>query len=576
MHGWGKWLTLWLLVALSLSALSAPLRIDDQRAVIDAWPHVRVLSDPGRNIDAVTALTRLNEFTAPSSPHAGMGFRDDALWFHIPIVLAPSSARRWVLEIDYALLNRIDVFIVREKQIEKLATMGSLQPFRDRPLGSRTPAVMLDLRPEQNTEILFHIDTRSSVIVPVKFLTPAAFHMRANHEIMLQGILAAIGLFLLVFSLQQWLSLRDSVYGKYAAVIVCHLLFNAHLFGIGAMYLWTDWPWLEVHMAGLSLLMVSATLALFVEAVLAEDLHPRARLALKLLAGCLVLFALLFALDLMNNKWLGIVSAVFGLMPSLIGLHGAMARVRRGDAVGTYFILAWAGYFATGVVLSLTINGHIGVNFWSLHGLQFGATFDMLIFMRIVILRAAAEHQAAQLARRERDLLRSLALTDSLTGLFNRRGLNEALAKLLPGASPTQLLAIYMLDLDGFKAVNDRHGHDTGDALLTSIGQRLQASLRSGELIARVGGDEFVVVASGLADEATAEALGLHLRAEFAAAFIVAEQRCTVGVTIGYVLAPLDGTQAASLLKAADAAMYTGKQAGKNLVTRAAVRQSST
>ena len=572
MQGWGKWLTFWVILTLGgvPGAWCAPLLIHDRQSVFDAWPHVRVLSDPARNIDASAALARLTEFSPPASPHAGMGFRNDALWFHIPVVLAKQANQRWVLEIDYALLNRVDVYLVREKQLLKLATMGSLQPFRDRPLGSRTPAVMLDLAPGQQSDILFHIDTRSSVIVPVKLLTPAAFHARSNHEIMLQGILAAIGLFLLVFSLQQWLSLKDSVYGKYVAVIICHLLFNAHLFGIGAIYLWTDWPWLEVHMAGLSLLMVSATLAVFVEAVLADDLHPRARLALKVLAGCLVLFAVLFALDLMNNKWLGIVSAVFGLLPSIIGLQGAMARVRRGDAVGSYFILAWAGYFATGVVLSLTINGHIGVNFWSLHALQFGATFDMLIFMRIIILRTAAEHLAAQMAGRERDLLKSLALTDSLTGLANRRGLNEALALQVPRATHQHLLAIYMLDLDGFKAVNDSFGHDTGDALLTSIGQRLQACLRSGELVARVGGDEFVVVASALQSEASAEALGQRLRSEFASEFVAGNQRCRVGVTIGYVLAPMDGSQPAALLQAADAAMYIGKQAGKNALTRAA------
>jgi diguanylate cyclase (GGDEF)-like protein len=418
--------------------------------------------------------------------------------------------------------------------------------------------------------VLFHIDTRSSVIVPVKFLKPAAFHARGNHEVMLQGMLASIGLCLLVFSLLQWASRRDIVYAKYAAAIVCHLLFSAHLFGIGATYLWTDWPWLEVHMAGLSLLMVSATLALFVEAVLADDLHPRARLALKALAAALVLFAVLFGLDLMNNRWLGIVSAVFGLMPALIGLQGALARVRRGDAVGLYFIVAWAGYFLTGVVLSLTINGHIGANFWTLHSLQFGATFDMLLFMRIVVLRAAAEHRAAQLASRERDVMKSLALTDSLTGLANRRGLNEALAALLPQAGEERRLAIYMLDLDGFKPVNDQHGHDMGDELLMAIGKRLQVSMRTRDVVARVGGDEFVVVAEGLKTQSQAAELGAKLLAAFDAPFELSKQSCCVGATIGYVVAPADGTHPAALLRAADQAMYAGKQAGKGRVTRGA------
>jgi len=563
---WCLWCLFWALSA--GPAAAAPLELDDATRIHDAWPYVQVLSDPDRSINAADALRRLSEFKPPVSPHAGMGFRNDALWFHVPVAVPINSNGRWVLEIDYALLNRTEVFIARDGRAEQVATMGSLLPFRDRPLGSRTPAVMLDLQPGQNVDILFHVDTRSSVIVPVQFLKPAAFHARANHEFLLQGILIAIGLCLLVFSVQQWITLKDAVYAKYAAVIVCHLLFNMHLFGLGAIYLWTDRPWVEVHMAGLSLLMVSATLALFVEAVLADDLHPRARLALKALAVVLVLFALLFALDVMNNRWLGVVSAVFGLMPALIGLQGAIARVRRGDIVGTYFIVAWAGYFFTGVILSLTINGHIGANFWTLHALQFGATFDMLLFMRIVILRTAAEHRMAQHARHERDMMKSLANSDSLTALNNRRGLNEALAALVPHATRERMLVIYMLDLDGFKPVNDQYGHDIGDELLVAIGGRLTAAVRNQDVVARVGGDEFVIVATEVTSEAKAAELGNKLLAVFRTPFRHGEQDCNVGVTIGYVLVPQDGTDTSTLLKAADAAMYAGKQLGKGVVVR--------
>ncbi len=562
----GLWCLLWALSA--TPATAAPFVLNDATSIHDAWPHVRVLSDPERNIDAAEALQRLAEFSPPASPHAGMGFRNDAMWFHIPVSTTSNSDGHWVLEIDYALLNRAEVFIAREGRTEKVATMGSLLPFRDRPLGSRTPAVMLDLIPGQQVDILFRVDTRSSVIVPVKFMKPAAFHSRANHEFLLQGILIAIGLCLLAFSLQKWASLKDTVYAKYAALIVCHILFSMHLFGLGAIYLWTDRPWIEVHMAGLSLLMVSATLALFVEAVLANDLHPRARLALKLLALVLVLFAILYALDLMNNRWLGLVSAVFGLMPALIGLQGAIARVRRGDIVGTYFIVAWVGYFLTGVIFSLTINGHIGVNFWTLHALQFGATFDMLLFMRIVILRSTAEHRLAQQAMRERDAMKSLANTDSLTTLINRRGLNEALAELVPHATPERLLVIYMLDLDGFKPVNDQYGHDIGDELLITIGARLKAAVREHDIVARVGGDEFVVVATEIKTETQAADLGSKLLAIFNTPFKHDVNGSRVGVTIGYVLSPNDGTQVTELLKSADAAMYTGKQMGKGVLVR--------
>ena len=127
---------------------------------------------------------------------------------------------------------------------------------------------------------------------------------------------------------------------------------------------------------------------------------------------------------------------------------------------------------------------------------------------------------------------------------------------------------MYLLDLDGFKPINDRWGHDIGDALLVAVGQRLKSHLRGGDVVARLGGDEFVVLAGNLSDEASALALGQKLLTTFDAPFDAAGQSCEVGLTIGYALAPQDGISADELIKRADAAMYAGKQAGRRCVQR--------
>jgi diguanylate cyclase (GGDEF)-like protein len=178
-------------------------------------------------------------------------------------------------------------------------------------------------------------------------------------------------------------------------------------------------------------------------------------------------------------------------------------------------------------------------------------------------LRHAAEH-----ADREREALRSLAHTDPLTGLPNRRGLQLELENALTRAGSPRLLGVYLLDLDGFKAVNDRLGHDAGDELLRSVAVRLRTPLRHRDVVARLGGDEFVVMVTDLPGDDEARRLGHKLLEAFAAPFGVRGQACQVGLTIGYALAPLDGHDAASLLKRADAAMYAGKQAGKRTLRR--------
>ena len=130
------------------------------------------------------------------------------------------------------------------------------------------------------------------------------------------------------------------------------------------------------------------------------------------------------------------------------------------------------------------------------------------------------------------------------------------------------MVAVYVMDLDGFKAVNDQFGHDTGDALLRVVAQRLRGSVRSGDEVARLGGDEFVVVADGLANLAQAHDLGQKLLEAFRTPFALPQQSCSIGATFGYAVAPEDGRDAAALLTAADAAMYAGKQAGKDRVVR--------
>ena len=106
--------------------------------------------------------------------------------------------------------------------------------------------------------------------------------------------------------------------------------------------------------------------------------------------------------------------------------------------------------------------------------------------MAVLGLRVQTIHRSADRARLESETLRALSQTDALTGLPNRRGLQERLDVALRLANPQQMLAVFLLDLDGFKPINDRYGHDVGDALLVEVGKRLQQQLRGSDVVARL------------------------------------------------------------------------------------------
>ena len=162
----------------------------------------------------------------------------------------------------------------------------------------------------------------------------------------------------------------------------------------------------------------------------------------------------------------------------------------------------------------------------------------------------------------------NLAFYDPLTGLPNRSLLTDRLLQAMAMASRTgTMLAVCFIDLDGFKAVNDRFGHAAGDRLLQVIGQRLQDCMRSKDTVARLGRDEFVLVLTQLHAESECQRiLERVLRAVEQPVELGPGETGMVSASIGVAFCPKDGHDPDALMKRADAAMYAAKRAGKNAI----------
>ena len=165
-------------------------------------------------------------------------------------------------------------------------------------------------------------------------------------------------------------------------------------------------------------------------------------------------------------------------------------------------------------------------------------------------------------ARKEAELqLAHLALHDPLTGLPNRRALAEALERAIARAQRTGLpLAVLALDLDGFKAINDRHGHPAGDAALIEVAARLRRTIRRSDLVARLGGDEFAVIAAELNGPAPVVRLARRLGAALRAPIALADAVARIGVSIGVAFYPGRRRHAGGALARADPALYAAKR----------------
>ena len=172
--------------------------------------------------------------------------------------------------------------------------------------------------------------------------------------------------------------------------------------------------------------------------------------------------------------------------------------------------------------------------------------------------RSAVEHHTA------RHDMAKLARTDALTGLSNRLLLRELFQLHTETAIRAKnMVALHFLDLDGFKAINDRYGHPAGDVLLEQVARRLEGIVRADDVVSRLGGDEFVVLQIGLRDDSEAELLARRIIREISKPYVVDDISMSVSVSVGIATAPKLGVELERLLACADAALYRAKADGK-------------
>ena len=228
-------------------------------------------------------------------------------------------------------------------------------------------------------------------------------------------------------------------------------------------------------------------------------------------------------------------------------------------------LTAAAGGFTSGLlVVPLDLNAFVtSPSAWI-------GFFVVMVFVPVSLLYTLANHQAMteQLMGRieaQREQLAAVVGHDQLTGLpQNTLAMDRLEVQLASARRNGQRAALLFIDLDGFKSINDRHGHLAGDHVLTVAAHRLRAALRESDTVARVGGDEFMVILGGLTAAVTAAEVADKVLSEIACVVNWNGQALRVGASVGVALFPDHALTANGLRQVADTAMYEAKNQGKN------------
>jgi len=189
------------------------------------------------------------------------------------------------------------------------------------------------------------------------------------------------------------------------------------------------------------------------------------------------------------------------------------------------------------------------------------ATIRVLGMFAELIAHQVERERAVQALRKSNEELASQVFLDPLTGVANRRALLQELRRMLARAEREGgQVHIAFIDLDGFKSINDRHGHQAGDQFLKQVAGRLSGSVRLGDFVARYGGDEFVVITESKRDEDLGERLQSHIAGQYSSEALHIDY---AGASIGVIRSAPGELDPEALLKRADAAMYEVKKARK-------------
>ena len=451
------------------------------------------------------------------------GFQRGAFWFHATLVNRNHDEQRWLLVQEYPLSDRLDLYVRYADGRTLHQASGDHLPFNARSVRYRHPNFQLELPTGEPVELLLRVESESSMQVPLELYTPAAFTELSRDAQLAIGLYYGILLALFFYNLVLWISLRDASYIWYLFHITAFGLVLFTLNGLGFEYLWPNWPWLADKSVPLSICLALIGMNQFTRVFLElPQRWPTGNIISLTVIGFFLFFGI-------ASIWLPYrIATPVAALAVLIGIAWIVAAtvrvVRLGYQPARLLLLAWGMFLLGTAVFTLLAFGVLPKNFFTEYGVQIGSALEMLLLSIALGYRYAQlrneneriageanvllERKVAQRTQEVRNALMQLeeaharlsesSRRDGLTGLYNRTWFHDAFERMVAEARDSRgPVSLLMVDLDHFKAINDHHGHLAGDECLRWAADRIGSALDQDALLARFGGEEFVIALPG-------------------------------------------------------------------------------
>ncbi|WP_420472719.1 sensor domain-containing diguanylate cyclase [Noviherbaspirillum sp. ST9] len=557
------------------------------------WSKIAFVEDPDKSLtlEQVRGLPA-ERFTAVTRANFIRGLTPSDFWLHLNVRNAGAAPMEWVLQHRLPFTDYAEFWVIVDGKVVTKAIGGDRTLLRERQVQYRYPAVRHLSLPGETAEVYIRIHNRHTADVHLAFAldSSAAFAQSVAHSQVVLGILYGMPLALAFSALTGWLVSHDRRFSVYALYALSVLGSWMGMNGLLGQYVFVDMP----DMANITL-HIFFLLSIVFSAMFTRDfLHTRRT---SLWADRLLKAMVWLSVAAIAFRLAGVYGGVTRALMVLVVLHAIVTTLagwiawRKGVVYARWYVIAQTLYSAT--VAVGVIGSRLGM--YSYEGFFWAelAYFGELLLLSVaqydrmrIIQRdkdaAEQRYQAAlesknqelesQVAERTRSLeearnrAESLSRTDDLTGLGNRRHFIE---RAQAGEGKAGVFVLGLIDLDFFKRINDTFGHPAGDAVLRDLGRIMRENTRPGDVVSRLGGEEFGVMMEVPDSERAIEILERLRRAFAEQVTRFEDQAIEHTLSIGYTIfnARPSDKELARRMREADQALYAAKTAGRNRVT---------
>jgi diguanylate cyclase (GGDEF)-like protein len=599
--------------AAGAAGLTDTVVLDPNLPRIDLAGKVSVLTDRDKRltIDAVRGASARTAFavSAPSSGELNFGYSDATYWLRIDVAAPGAQAdaakpAQWLLEVAFPSLDHVALYV---GDAADPIVAGDRQPFSTRPYPHRNLVFPLALSAGQHTTLWLQVRSTGTLTIPLTLWRSDAFAEHNQWSYTLLALYYGAIVTLLLYNLLLYFAIRERSYLEYALCTVGMIIGQLTLNGFGNQFAWPESTWWGHVALPFGLAMSGMFGALFTCSFLGTR-RSAPRLDALLRATALAFGLTAIAALTLPYRYGATAAALLGPAFTCIALVCGLHSLRLHRPQASIYLMAWAAVLVGVAITGMRSLGWLPTNAFTLHALQVGSMAELLLLSfalahRINTVRRARSRARAralsakkrlvrtfthsqrlleqQVAERTRELaqvnqaliekerhLQHLASHDPLTGLTSRLLLDERIQHSLKRARRQNLgIGVLLIDLDGFKPINDRHGHAAGDQVLIEVARRIRACVRGEDTVARFGGDEFVVVLEDVFDINDIQRVAQSINNAFEHPFAVpdtsadharhcAPSAVNLRASVGVAAYPHDGDTPAALLKAADKSMY--------------------